>query len=78
VRLDLRIGELVVDGLPADRGRLGVTVERELQRLASDRGLPPGLLERGTTPHIDAGTIASGGDRLGPELARAIWEALQR
>jgi hypothetical protein len=105
LKLELRIGEIVVDGVPADRSGLGDAVERELRRLAVERGLPRRLLQDGTAPRhdaggaapridaggtaprldaggtvprIDAGGIAASGDRLAPELARAIWEALER
>jgi hypothetical protein len=77
LNLELRIGAIVVDGVPAAGAGLGDAVERELRRLAGERGLPPGLRTGATTPLLDAGSIPAHGDRLGEDLARAIWEALE-
>jgi len=82
-RLDLRVGELVVDGLPvADRAALGAAVERELARLLAERGVPPSLARGGSVAGLDGGrfTAAPGADpvALGIRIARAVYGGLAR
>lgn len=81
--LELQIDELVVEGLrPSDRGRLTASLSRELDRLFSERGVPPGLgqsrrLERLATAPIRL-PPAAGAARLGTAVARAIYRELSR
>lgn len=43
MNIELSIESLVLHGLPADRDAVAAAVERELGRLLSERGVPPGL-----------------------------------
>lgn len=75
---ELRIGALVVDGVPADPRRIGRVVERELGRLAAERGVPHVARRGASVGRIEAGPVGAGSATLGVDLARAIWEALER
>ena len=75
-RVDVRIGELVVQGQGVDGRRLGMAVERELAIRAATHGVPGSR----TREHVDAGSLTAGGDvdRLAAEIAAATWRALER
>ena len=71
----LRIGELEIDGVdPANRFEVARGLERELARLLSERGAPPGLASGATSqpPIVRAVGLAPGD--LGREVARALYE----
>ena len=45
-RIELHIEELVLHGFaPADRYRIGDTVQRELTRLLAEQGMPASLIQ---------------------------------
>lgn len=77
-RVDLRIDELVLDGVAArDRHRVADAIERELARLIADRGLPPAL-RSADEPRAPAIVVTAGArpDDLGKSVAAAIYGAL--
>jgi len=83
MRIDLHIEELVLEGFhPADRRRLGAAVERELARLLTERGLPPGLARGADLPRLDGGSFpAPPGARpeaVGRQVAAAVFGGLKR
>jgi hypothetical protein len=80
-RLVVEIERLVVDGVESsERTLLAFELERELERLVADRGIPDGLVGEETPvleaqldlgPHDGAATI-------GARAARALYGALGR
>jgi len=81
--IDLHIEELVLDGFaPGDRHRIGAAIERELARLLTERGLPPGLAAGTDIPRADGGSFeAKPGDRperIGLHAAGAIYRGMGR
>jgi hypothetical protein len=77
-KIDVRIGEIVVQGSPADAPHdLAGTIEEELSRLVARRGLPgvrSGELERIDTEE----TPETRSEGTGVRLARAIYGGLRR
>jgi hypothetical protein len=83
MKIDLHIEELVLEGFPAsDRHRIGAAVERELTRLLTERGLPPGLAAGGETARIDGGSFEAkpGGraEAVGRQVAGAVYGGMKR
>jgi hypothetical protein len=83
VKIDLHIEELVLAGFRAsDRHRIGAAVERELARLLTERGLPPGLAQGADLPRLDGGGFeAKPGARpeaVGTQVAGAVYGGLKR
>ncbi len=81
-RLELHIGELVLQGFPGmDPELLGAAVQAELSRLFAEEGLPARLEQGGAVASLDAGqfTGEDGEDvrRLGARIARAVYGGLQ-
>jgi hypothetical protein len=81
--IDLYIEELVLHGVnPADRHRIGDTIERELARLMRERGLPPVGTYDGNIPRLDGGVrpiaSAASGTTVGNQIARAVYEGLDQ
>jgi hypothetical protein len=82
-RIEVRIEELVLDGLPpADAQGVGAAVERELSRLLTERGIPGHLLQGQAPQLIDAGAFARSlsatPPAVGGEIARAVYGGLAR
>ena len=79
--LEIRIEELVFHGFhPADRYRLGETVERELGRLFGEKGPPPSLGVSREIGRIDCGSFevpdGSTPEEVGTRVARALFGRL--
>jgi hypothetical protein len=81
--VELRIEELVLHGFePGDRHRIGDSVERALTRLFAERGVPPSLTNGGEVPRLDVGSfhlaVGAGAEAVGDQIARAVYEGLNR
>lgn len=75
----LRIEDLVLEGFsPAEGARIGAAVERELERLIAERGLPEGM-SGAAIPRIDGGSFrVSAGSRpesAGREIAARLYDS---
>jgi hypothetical protein len=82
-RLDLRIEEIVCDGLPPlDGRRFGRALERALTEVIAERSLPDSLLRDRREVTIIAPAVAlpatATPDIMAREVARAIYEGLRR
>lgn len=80
-RVELYIEELVLHGFaPADRYRIGESVERELARLFSERGVSPSLAQSGEVLNLNGGTfeVEPGGEveTVGARVAQAVYGGL--
>jgi hypothetical protein len=80
-RLVVEIDRLVVDGVESsERTLLVLGLERELERLAAEQGIPEGLVG-GETPVLEAQldvAMHDGAAAIGAKAARAIYGALRR
>jgi len=81
--VELRIEELVLFGFaPADRYRIGETVERELARLFDEQGVPPSLAHGSEVACLDGGAfkVVSGAkpEAAGVQIAQAVFGSLGR
>ena len=80
-RLVVEIDRLVVDGVAgSERELVALALQRELELLVADRGVPSGLVH-GETPVLEAALdIAShdGASAIGAKAARALYGALAR
>ena len=83
MNINLRINELILDGLPVarrERPALQAAVEGELARLLGERGLHPALQGGGAQPSLRAGGMHVQGEgspaRVGAQIARAVYEGL--
>ncbi len=79
--LEIHIEELVLYGFPpADRYRLGETVERELGRLFGQEGTPSSLGMSREVGRLDCGTFevpdGSTPEEIGTRVARALFGRL--
>ncbi|HTK06005.1 MAG TPA: hypothetical protein VL485_02460 [Ktedonobacteraceae bacterium] len=79
--IDLHIEELILRNLPYEqRHRIAAAVEQELQRLLTERGLPPTLAQGGTIPllRIDPLTIAADArpGAIGAHIAENMYALL--
>jgi hypothetical protein len=80
--VELHVEELVLHGFsPADRYRIGETVERELARLFAEEGVPASLAESLDAGHLDAGVFHvapdSGAEAIGARVAQAVYGGLK-
>ncbi|MDX1546710.1 MAG: hypothetical protein R3247_06970 [Rhodothermales bacterium] len=80
-QIDLRIDELVLDGLDGvNASHVGAVVQRELARLLTAHGVPPAWRQDGGAPRVDAGsiTLAPGApaDAVGAQVARAVYGSM--
>jgi hypothetical protein len=83
VNLELHIEELVLHGFaPADRYRIGDSMERELARLFAEQGTPPSLRQGSEIERLDGGSFeAKAGSRaeaIGTRVAQAVYGGLRR
>ena len=83
MKIDLHIEELVLAGFsPSDRHRIGTAVERELARVISERGLPPGLAQGGEIARLDGGSFETRpgetAERVGGRVAGAVYGGMKR
>ena len=85
MNIHLHIERLVLDGLPVERGQgahVQATIEAELTRLFTDRGVPSGLASGGAIPALDGGSFDvapdARPDRIGVQVAQAVYGGLSR
>jgi hypothetical protein len=81
--VEVRIEELVLHGFAAADGcALGDAVQRELQRLITERGVGTALARRADVAWLDAGTFAVRGgtsaDTTGAAVGRCVYQGLAR
>jgi hypothetical protein len=79
-RIEIAIEELVLHGLdPSDRDGIREVIERELQRLFTERGVPPQLSRSGSKivrldnarAEVQAGSRAA---EIGSQVARSLYQ----
>jgi hypothetical protein len=80
--LEVLVEELVLHGFaPADRYRIGEAVERELDRLITQQGVAPALMES-ETENIDGGAFELkpnlGAESIGVQVAQTVYGRLNR
>jgi hypothetical protein len=80
--LTLRLGTLVVDGLPpGEHDRLPAALSDELARLLAERGVPPELVANHGAAYVPgaAVTVAAGArvERVAAQLAESIYRGWQ-
>jgi hypothetical protein len=80
-RVELEIEELVLHGFaPGDRHRIAGAIERELERLFTERGVPPSLGRAGSIEQVDGGTFEAKPhakpEATGARIAHAIYGGL--
>jgi hypothetical protein len=83
MNVEIYVEELVLDGFsPADRYRIGQTVEQELGRVLAERGAPPALTRDGEISRLDGGTFeakpGSGVAAIGVQVAQAVYGGLSQ
>jgi len=76
--LELNIEELVLHDLPgADRDLIAQAVQRELERLFVERGIPPSLEGGGEVARLDGGNFearpGSSAEEIGTQVARSLY-----
>ena len=81
--IQVRIEELVLHGFQHNqRHQIGEAVERELQRLFSERGVPTSLRESTTIEDLDGGSfqmkLRPNTGVVGSDLARAVYGGLHQ
>lgn len=81
MNLELEIGELELDGFPAvDRDRIARAVQRELERLFAEKGVPPSLEGVKDVARIDGGSFEmapdSSTEAIGLQLAWAFYNGI--
>ena len=83
MNVDLHIEELVLEGFASvDRHRIGAAIERELARLLTERGLPPGLAQNAEVPRLDGGSFEMNRNAtpegVGGQVAGAVYGGMKR
>ncbi len=83
MNVEVHIGELVLHGFAAgDRYAIGEAVERELARLLTEQGVPPGLAQGGEVARLDGGSFAVEpglrAEAVGTLVAQAVYGGLSR
>lgn len=78
MNLELEIEELVLDGFPeAGRDRIARAVQRELERLFAEKGVPTSLEAGRDVARIDGGSFEfapnSSPEAIGAQVARALY-----
>ena len=76
--IELQIDKLILTGFPAcDRSRIGAAVERELERLLSEEGLPAALGQGGEGQSLDGSSFDvrpnARPEAIGVQVARSIY-----
>jgi hypothetical protein len=81
-RVVVEIDRLVVEGVRGSEGGVvAAALQRELELLVADRGLPAGLASPREVPTVEAEGNISDGDTaavIGIKAARALYGALSR
>ncbi len=79
-RLEIAIEELILHGLdPSDRDGIREVIQRELERLFAERGVPPSLAERGSARLEHAGLEVRAGSKaqaIGAQVAQSVYGKL--
>ena len=83
IPVEVRIDSLLLRNLPHEqRHQVAAAVERALQLLVSERGLPPSLVQGGYIPHLRIERLqvaeGTGADAVGEQIAQAIYSNLAR
>jgi len=78
-KIEIAIEELVLHGLdPSDRDGIREVIERELQRLFAERGVPPHLARSGKIPRLENAAVevqaGSRADAIGSQVARSLYQ----
>lgn len=83
MNIDLKIERLIIDGLnlaPGHGARVKTTVETELSRLLTARGLPQGLQNGAALPDVRPASIQVSADSnpscMGRQIARAVYGSI--
>jgi hypothetical protein len=83
MNINLQIERLIIDGLnlaPGHGARVKATVETELSRLLTARGLPQGLQNGAVLPNVRPASIqVSAGSNplsMGRQIARAVYGSI--
>ena len=81
--VELHIEELILHGFaPADRYRIGASIERELARLFSASDVPPSFAQNIEVDRLDGGAfqVAPGAraETIGAQVAQAVYGELHR
>jgi hypothetical protein len=79
----LHIEEVVLHGFnPRERYTVGDSVQQELTRLITERGVPSSLIAPRTSEQLDAGIFHASSNlrphTLGAQVARAVYGGLKR
>ncbi len=75
--IELHIDELVLDGFEnIDSDQFGETLQLELSRLFSERGIPALLNRGGALARLDAGEAATATDSTEGSTARQVARAI--
>lgn len=79
--VELHIEELVLHGFaPGNRYGIAEAVQRALQQLLTEQGLPPGLQQSSETAQLDGGTFNlmphGTPDTVGTHVAQAVYRGL--
>jgi hypothetical protein len=82
-KVELHIGELVVEGLGAlDSAEVGAAVRQELERLFEERGVPQSLTRSGRLAQVDGGQLSCparpDASALGAQVARSVYRGVKR
>ena len=78
-RIELHIGELVLEGFPAiDRAQLDAVIRQELARILVEQGVPPGWTQGADVTKLDGGQFRvtsnnANAQVLGTQIAKAIY-----
>jgi hypothetical protein len=81
--IELHIEELVLRGFAAkDRYAIGEAVQRELQRLFAEQGVPHSLAQGYEQAQLDAGAFnvkaGAKADEIGTQVAQSIYGGLSK
>jgi hypothetical protein len=87
LELEIRELELVLDGFPAaDKDRIARAVQRELERLFVERGVPPSMEGGGDVAKLDDGSFEVAAysspeeidpEEIGTQVARMLYGGLR-
>ncbi len=82
-RIELHIGELVLDGFNSlDSAEVGAAVRQELVRLFKEQGVPSSLTQSGQRAQIDGGEFSHptrpDAATFGGHVARSVYRGVKR
>ena len=81
MNIELHLEELVLDGFATtDRYRISAALQAEMSRLFTERGVPASLAHGGSIAMLRAEGLdvspSASADRIGKQVARALYERL--